>query len=65
MKEDVTPFTESTVDDFYLACSVADFFKVLSSLDVNKVNGPDAISPRILKECAVGVVPSISQLLNF
>ncbi|XP_068757932.1 uncharacterized protein [Montipora capricornis] len=61
--EDVTPFTESTVDD--LSCSVADVYKVLSSLDVNKVNGPEAISPRILKECAAKLAPSISQLLNF
>ena len=61
--EDVTPFTESTVDD--LSCSVADVYKVLSSLDVNKANGPDAISPRILKECAAELAPSISQLFNF
>ena len=39
--------------------------KVLSSLDVNKANGPDAISPRILKECAAELAPSISQLFNF
>ena len=43
--EDFTPFTEDTVDD--LSCSVADVYKVLSSLDVNKAIGPDAISPRI------------------
>ena len=30
MYEDVTPFTESTVDD--LPCSVADVYKVLSPL---------------------------------
>ena len=46
--EDVSHFTESTVDD--LSCSVADVYKVLSSIDVNKANGPDALSPRILKE---------------
>ena len=45
----VTPFTVSMVDD--LTCSVADVYKVLSTIDVNKANGPDAISPRILKEC--------------
>ena len=61
--EDFTPFTEDTVDD--LSCSVADVYKVLSSLDVNKAIGPDAISPRILKECAAELAPSISQLFNF
>ena len=60
--EVVTPFTESMVDD--LTCSVADVFKVLSTLDVNKANGPDAISPRILKECAAELAPSIT-LFNF
>ena len=30
--EDVSHFTESTVDD--LSCSVADVYKVLSSIDV-------------------------------
>ena len=53
--EDVTAFTESTVDD--LSCSVADVYKVLSSLDVKKAKGPDAISPRILKECAAELTP--------
>ena len=61
--EDFTPFTEDTVD--VLLCSVADVYKVLSSLDVNKAIGPDAISPRILKECAAELAPSISQLFNF
>lgn len=51
------------VDD--LTCSVADVFKVLSTLDVNKANGPDAISPTILKECAAELAPSITQLFNF
>lgn len=40
-------------------------FKVLSTLDVNKAIGPDAISPRILKECAAELAPSILQLFNF
>ena len=61
--EDFTPFTKGTVDD--LSCSVADVYKVLSSLDLNKAIGPDAISPRILKECAAELAPSISQLFNF
>ena len=61
--EDFTPFTEGTIDD--LSCSVADVYKVLSSLDVHKAIGPDAISPRILKECAAELAPSISQLFNF
>lgn len=46
--EIVTPFTESMVDDF--TCSVAHVYKVLCTINVNKANGPDAISPIILKE---------------
>ena len=41
--KDVSTFTESMVDE--LSCSVADVYKVLSSIEVNKANGPDAISP--------------------
>ena len=43
------------------------FYNYISSLDVNKLNGPNAISPpRILKECATELAPaSISQLFNF
>ena len=61
--EVLAPFTESMVND--LTCSVADVYKVLSTIDVNKANGPDAISPRILKECPAELAPSITQLFNF
>ena len=61
--EDDLPFTGCTVDD--LSCSEADVYKVLSSIDVDKENGPYAISPRILKECAAELAPSITQLFNF
>ena len=61
--KDVSTFTESMVDE--LSCSVADVYKVLSSIEVNKANGPDAISPRILKECAAELAPSVTQLFNF
>ena len=61
--EVLAPFTESMVND--LTCSVADVYKVLSTIDVNKANGPDAISPRILKECSAELAPSITQLFNF
>ena len=44
---------------------MADVYKVLSSIDVNKANGPDAISSRILKKCAAELAPSIKQLFNF
>ena len=61
--KDVSTFTESIVDE--LSCSVADVYKVLRSIEVNKANGPDAISPRILKECAAELAPSITELFNF
>ena len=61
--KDVSTFTESMVDE--LSCSVADVYKVLSSIEVNKANGPDAISTRILKECAAELARSITQLFNF
>ena len=61
--EVLAPFTESMVND--LTCSVADVYKVLRTIDVNKANGPDAISPRILRECPAELAPSITQLFNF
>ena len=39
--------------------------RLLSTIEVNKANGPDAISLRILKECPAELAPSITQLFNF
>ena len=36
-----------------LSCSVEEVTKLLQSIDVNKASGPDNISPRVLKECAM------------
>ena len=44
---------------------MTDVFKVLSTLDANKANGPDAVLPGILKECAAELAPSTTQLFNF
>ena len=38
--------------------------RVLTSLSISKANGPDLISNRILKECAVGLTPSLCGLYN-
>ena len=37
---------------------------MLQHLDVNKATGPDGIAPRLLKETAQQIAPSLSQLFN-
>ena len=37
---------------------------IFFSLDVNKATGPDGISPRLLKETAYQIAPSLSTLFN-
>ena len=61
--ETISSWTDSTIGD--LVCSVADVMEVLGAIDVNKASGPDAISPKILKECAAELSPSLTQLFNF
>ena len=39
--------------------------KVLKSLNVNKVCGPDGVSPPLLKECYTELVPSLMRLFNY
>ena len=41
-----------------------DVLAVLLSLDTNKATGPDEIPPRILKECAHQIAPSLCLLFN-
>ena len=45
-------------------CSVNDVCKLLKSIDVNKAQGPDNLSPRILKKGAEQLAPSLCQLFN-
>ena len=45
-------------------CCVADVCKLLKSIDVNKAQGPDGLSPRVLKEGAEQLAPSLCQLFN-
>jgi hypothetical protein len=47
-----------------LVCSVDDVASLLSELDITKYSGPDNISPRILKECAHELAPSLTGIFN-
>ena len=47
-----------------LVCSVDDVASLLSELDITKSSGPDNISPRILKECAHELAPSLTGIFN-
>ena len=49
----------------HLVCTENDVLNVLSSIDVKKASGPVNISPRILKECAKELAPSLAQLVNY
>ena len=41
-----------------------DIVSILQSLDSNKATGPDNISPRVLKECAAQLAPSLAALFK-
>ena len=47
-----------------LHLTVNDVFKVISALKVGKACGPDNLSPRILKECATELAPSLTCIFN-
>jgi hypothetical protein len=47
-----------------LNLSPEDVFVCLRTLDVNKATGPDGILPRLLKETAHQIAPSLSTLFN-
>ena len=42
-----------------------DVFKILKSLNVKKASGPDLLSNRILRECALSLAKPLQQLFNF
>ena len=44
--------------------TISEVRKILESLDVNKAIGPDGLSPRILRECALELSPSLCLLFN-
>ncbi len=54
--------TNSTLVSF--ETTVADVCKCLSKLDTNKAFGPDALSPRLLKEGAAQLAPFLCRLFN-
>ena len=47
-----------------LVLRVEEVYNVLKNLDKSKASGPDNISPRLLKECASQLAPSICLLFN-
>ena len=47
-----------------LECNEENVCELLGSLDINKSNGPDGISARMLKHTAASISPSITQLYN-
>ena len=47
-----------------LECNEENVCELLGSLDINKSNGPDGISARMLKHTAASISPSITQLFN-
>lgn len=47
-----------------IVCTTEEVEKYLKNLDVNKSPGPDGIPPRIVKECATQLAPSLTNLFN-
>ena len=47
-----------------LACDEDTVYELLTSLDASKSSGPDGISAKMLKNTAVGIASSVSQLFN-
>ena len=48
-----------------ITISEEEVYHILHNLDINKANGPDAVSPRLLKLCAEAISPPLTTLINF
>ena len=59
---DMTPTTNASIDTIII--SENDVLGILKSLDVSKSTGPDNISPRMLRETAQSITPSLTRLFN-
>jgi hypothetical protein len=71
-----TVFTKETFDSFPtmnrvteeklcdIQCSVDEVEQYLNNINVSKSPGPDNILPRILKECASAIAPSLTSIFN-
>ena len=57
-----SPFTNDTISSIEL--SNEDVLSALQSLNPSKTPGPDELHPRILKECANDLAPSLCMLFN-
>ena len=55
--------TESSIENIRITTIAVN--KILRNLKVNKASGPDDISPRVLKQTANEISPSLAQLFNF
>ena len=47
-----------------IICNANEVLHILKNLNVYKSPGPDHLSPRVLKECAVEIAPSLCKLVN-
>ena len=61
--QNLNQLTEHVIGD--LSCIVEEVTKLLQSIDVNKASGPDNISPRVLKECAMELALPLTIFFNF
>ena len=58
----VLPKRRNLTVDFM--CIEEEVYNMLISLDINKANGPDRISAKMLKETATSITPSLKKLFN-
>jgi hypothetical protein len=58
--------TRSFINDnlSYMSVSELDVYELLINLDVSKAHGPDGLPAIFYKNCAIAIVPSITQLFN-
>ena len=59
---DMLPTTDSFIDSVIV--SENEVLNILKSLDVSKSTGPDNISPRMLRETAESITPSLTKLFR-
>ena len=56
--------TQGSVCPDQLLCTTSEVLSYITSLDINKANGPDRVSARMLKSTAHSIAPSLTKLFN-